>query len=1012
MKNTHTARGRVILCLILGFCISLSMLGNTSYKPKSPHVNSWLQTSVEGLITNSEGAPLPGVLVTIKGTLRGTVSSLNGIYTLPAQQNDTLVFSSLGFITQTIPLNGRATLDVQMKEDVTQLEAVTLNAGYYSVSEQERTGSIAKVDEETIEQQPLTNPLSAIQGQMAGVEVVQSSGVPGSGFEIKIRGQNSIRATGNDPLYVIDGVPYSGSSLGDRQTSGSIIAGGAVSPLNFINAADIQSIEVLKDADATAIYGSRGANGVVLITTKKGKYGATQLTFSGSSGLGAVANRIDLLETPEYLEMRREAYRNDGIDPPPPNAYDINGTWEEDRYTDWQDELFGKTAYFTNLQTSVTGGNEELRYLVSGNYQKQTTVFPGNFDNDKLSVLSNLTHNSKDDRFHLQFSGTYTLDKNNLLATDLVREAMSLAPNAPELYNEEGSLNWENSTWQNPLRQLESKYEAEGSSLISNLSLEYKFFKGFKGVASLGYTQSDLTELRTVPSTILDPAFGLGSEVSSAIHNTGSRNSWIVEPQLHYSFSLGKTEFKTLIGSTFQEQNSERLSQYASDFTTNALIENLAAASNLFLLANTDTQYRYHALFGRLNINHKGKYIINLTGRRDGSSRFGPNNRFSNFGALGAAWLFSEEPFAQKSLPFVSFGKIRGSYGTTGNDQIGDYQYLDTYALSATQYNSIIGLRPSRLYNPDYSWEKNKKLEIALDVGFLDDRIFFRGSHYRNRSSNQLIGIPLPGTTGFSSITANLDATVENTGWEFTLNTRNIENTNFSWRTSFNITVPDTELLEFPNLEGSTFAEQLAIGESLNIIKVYQSQGVDPETGLYEFTDFNGDGVISAPDDRQLIKDLSPSYYGGLQNTLSYKNLSLDILFQFSKQLGRSFFATGGLVGSMRNQPESVLDRWQEVGDQTSVQRFTSGLNGEALNSYVNYTESDATIVDASYARLKNLSLNYQIPMGRNEVQWDVFLRGQNLWTITDYDGLDPETRSSTSLPPLRIVTLGTKITL
>lgn len=1017
MKNKYTSQGRRLLFITL-YLISAPFL--TTNLVANPIINSTCtleldgqQTEVNGVITDGSGIPIVGVHIMVQSTKQGVISEWDGSYTIPARPNETLVFSALGFKTQYVSVTLGLEINIQLEEDATQLDEVTINAGYYTVKEREQTGNITKVKQVAIEKQPISNPLAALQGRVSGVEITQTSGVPGANFDIKIRGQNSIRFNGNDPLYIIDGVPYASSTLGDLQTSGVIIAGqGVISPLNNISPSDIERIEILKDGDATAIYGSRGANGVVLITTKRGKAGETKFSLNISTGFGTVANKMDVLNTPEYLAMRREAFSNDGIDPLPFNAYDSNGTWDETRETDWQEVLIGKTAYLTNIQGSLSGGNEQTSFLLSGNFNRQTTVFPGDFKNTKISVLANLQHRTKNDKLTIQFSANFTSDDNNLPSANLVSPALQLAPNAPELYDVDGALNWENSTWANPLSQLESKYFGNGSNLITNSTLNYQILDGVNLITNLGYTQSYLKELRTIPATIFNPAFGLGSDISTAIHNNSNRKSWIIEPQLHWKFNLNNTKIESLVGLTFQDQKSNRLSQYAEGFTNNNLIENIAAASNLFILGNSEVQYRYNAFFGRINLNHNGKYILNFTGRRDGSSRFGSNKKFSNFGAVGAAWILSKESFIENAIPFLSFGKLRGSYGTSGNDQIGDYQYLDTYSFGTTPYQNINGLHPTRLYNPNFSWEENKKLEFALELGFLNDCIFINSSYYKNKSSNQLVGIPLSGTTGFNSLNANLDATVENTGWELELNTVNIENENFKWSTAFNLTVPKNKLLEFPDLEGSTFANQLVIGEPLNIVKVYESTGVNAQTGFYEFTDFNEDGFISAPDDSQVIKDLNPEYYGGINNSFSYKNFNFDFLFQFTKQLGKNHAGNNGIVGGNMNQPRGVLQRWQNEGDLSDVQQFTSGSNFQGFLTYLNYIQSDAVITDASYLRLKTLSLSYQLPTKKKDgFACELFLRGQNLWTITNYKGLDPETRSSFTLPPLRFISIGTQIT-
>lgn len=1013
MKNNYIlhekARSFNRLFSLFLFLTFSSLCTNTLALPK---YKIDLQHLVSGKVTDSHGTPLPGVQIQIEGTQQGTITSINGTFSITSHPYAELIISSLGFITQQVSINNRDHITIILEEDITQLNEITINAGYYSVKEREQTGNIIQINKDAIEEQDLPNPLAAIQGRAAGVEIIQTSGIPGAAFDIKIRGQNSIRSNGNDPLFVVDGVPFPTSTLGNAQTSSLIIPGLGVSPLNNLNSNDIETIEILKDADATAIYGSRGANGVVLITTKKGKSGKTSFIVNLSSGLGEVANPVDVLNTSEYISMRQEAYTNDGVTQIPFNAYDINGTWDPTKYTNWQKELFGNTSFLTNAEAQFSGGSEYTQFLVSGNYNKQTTVFSGDFENEKVSILSSLHHKTKNDKLNLQFSVNYTTDTNNLPATSIVREALLLSPNAPNLYNTDGSLNWENSTWNNPLRNFEGSYLAKSTNLISNAVLKYTLLNGLDFNTSFGFTQSQLNEIKTTPNTILNPAFGIGSEASSAFHNNANRTSWIIEPQLNWKTQFKNSTLEALFGMTFQDEITNTTSIFANGFTSNAFIENLAAAQNVSINENSEKEYKYQAFFARLNINHKGKYFVNLTGRRDGSSRFGSENKFANFGAVGAAWIFSREGFSKSHLNFLSFGKIRASYGSTGNDQIGDYQYFDTFAFSNSVYQNTIGLRPSRLYNPNFSWEKNIKFEAGLELGFLNDRINFSSSYYQNTSSNQLVGIPLPRTTGFSSINANLNATVENTGWEFELQTINIQSDQFKWSTNFNITIPTNRLVSFPNLEGSTYSNQLVLGEPLNILKLYQSQGVNPDHGFFEFTDFDGNGIISRPQDNQIIKDLNPSYYGGISNTFTYGRFNLDILFNFTKQLGMDYVATTHIPGTMNNQSRDVLHRWQNAGDQTDVQKYTSGLNYNGTLAFSNYAQSDAAIIDASYLRLKTLSLTYTLTNVQNMgIGCKFFLRGQNLWTLTNYNGLDPETRSNTTIPPLRFITLGTTLT-
>lgn len=998
--------GKVLYCLLfIGFLMSFSPIsaGNTERHFKSISE----QHQIQGTVTDGN-SPLPGVTIAVKSKpLINAITDYNGHYTIAAAPNDTLVVSFIGFKKTIVPVQNRTKIDIRLEYDTTILQEVKVNAGYYSVKESERTGSIAKITSKDIEKQPVSNVLATMQGRMAGVDIIQDSGTPGTGFQIKIRGMNSLREDGNQPLYIIDGVPYSSDLIGYSNTNSGVPT--STGPLNSINPNDIESIEVLKDADATSIYGSRGANGVVLITTKKGHAGKTSITLNASTGAGWITAMVPLMNTSEYLEMRRQAFANDGIASYPAAAYDINGTWDQNRYTDWQKELLGGTSAITNLQASITGGSDLTQFLLSGTYRTESTVLPGDFGYDKGAVHFNMNHGSEDKKFKLSFSAGYTFQNNLQPGTDLTRIARTLAPNAPALYDSEGNLNFENNTFRNPLAQLRGINTGKINDLVANAVLSYSIMPHLEIKANLGFTDLKNSEQRLLPSTMNNPALNIGSSRSSIYTNLTSRQSWIMEPQIRWFRDFKDSSIDILIGGTAQQQSTARLYQSGRGFASNSQITDLSAAVTKSILTNDEILYKYQAFFGRVNYNFKEKYILNLTARRDGSSRFGPGRQFAAFGAAGAAWLFSKEDFI-KDDSFLSFGKLRASYGTTGSDQIGDYQYLDTYTTSGSAYNGIVGMDPTRLLNPNFSWEINRKFEIALETGFFHDRLFFTAAGYRNRSSNQLVGIPLPATTGFSSVSANLDAVVENSGLEFTLRTLNFNTQNFKWSTNFNITVTRNRLISFPGLEGSTYSSRYVIGRPTTIAKTYQFNGVNPSTGIYEFEDVNKDGIISI-EDRQTIVDLTPQYYGGLQNTIQYKRLQLDFLFQFVKQQNYDYssYVPGG---SFINQPQDMVHAWKNQGDITTYQINTSGQNSAAVNAYYNYSDSNAGIVDASYIRLKNISLSYDLPLKAAQgVQCRLSLQGQNLLTFTPYKNGDPEFRFSGYLPPLQIFTAGIQMT-
>jgi TonB-dependent starch-binding outer membrane protein SusC len=889
------------------------------------------------------------------------------------------------------------------------------------VKDRERTGNISKVTAKEIQRQPVQNPIAALQGRVPGLEITQTSGTPGGNFKIRIRGTNSI-ANGNDPLFIIDGVPYTSIPLTAPETSGGILgnyslngASGGTSPLNSINPADIESIEVLKDADATAIYGSRGSNGVILITTRKGQAGKTKVAFNLYTGVSKLANKVDMLNTKEYLSMRKEALRNDNVTPTISNAADLL-VWDTTRHTDWQDKLIGGTANTTDAQISLSGGENLTQFSIGTGYHKETTVFPGDNSDRRISFHVSITNQSPNKKLRTLASLSYSASNTNFLNQDLTSKALFLPPNAPALYNQNGELNWDG--WgtsglnENPLAYLKRRYESKSNTLSVSGEVGYFILPDLELKSRMGFNNMWLNSLNLSPKSALAPAVASVIPNITLFSNTTFENL-MVEPQANWKPKFGKGQLDVLIGTQFLAQTTEGLTQHASGFTSEALMKNIAAAPNRVVGTSSYAQYRHHAVFGRMNYNHDGKYVINLTARRDGSSRFGPGKQFANFGAVGVAWIFSDEVAVRDAVPFLSFGKLRCSYGITGNDQFTDYQYLDAYTTSPSQYQGMVGLTPSRIHNPDFAWETNKKLEAALDLGFIHDRILTSVSLYRHRSSNQLVGNALPPTAGFSNIQANSPATLQNNGVEIELNTVNFRQKYFTWTTSFNVSLPRTKLLEFPNLINfPSYAYKYVVGEPLDIAKVYHYTGIDPLTGIYQFEDINGDGNYDEAD-KQTVRFTGTKFHGGAQNSFAYKGFQMDIFFQFIKNAGRNYLYTssGAPGGAAANQADYVLDRWQGEGDNTTIQRF--GRSSEITNAFSLYVVSDLPIREVFFTRLKNLSISYTLPaswMGKAGISnVRVFIQGQNLFTISNYKGMDPETVTG-FLPPLKIITGGVSV--
>lgn len=970
---------------------------------------------VTGVVIDEEGKPIAWVNVVVKGSHVGTVTDENGIFSVTAAVGNILVFTSVGHERQEIRVSATETLSVRLKKKVNDMGEVVVGTGYYKVKERERTGSISRITSKDIEKQPVNNVLQAMQANIPGLEVIQTTGMPGGGFTIQIRGQNSLLQS-TQPFYVIDGVPFtstgiSGTRDGPQSTNGA-------SPLASINPNDIESIEVLKDADATAIYGSRGANGVILITTRKGKSGKAKAVFSVSHGIARVGKRLDMMNIDQYTAMRKEALANDKLTIGALD-YDINGTWDANRNIDWQKELIGGLAPITNIQATLSGGEKNVTYLVGGAYYKEKTVFPGDRSFGRNSGNFSLQYNSDNRKFNASFDVNYSQVNRDLVIKDLT-QFIRLAPNFPSLLNEKGELNWENNTMEiNPLASMQQPYDAKTNNLITNALLSYNIIPDVKIKASFGYTIMNQNEQSKFPLTSYSPFLKLGSESRLSYFTNNSNKTWNAEAQADWSKKIGDGKLSMLVGTTLQQSLTEGQEIRGSGFTSDGLMENIGAASLLSVARRSYLQYRYTAVFARLNYTFLNKYIINLTGRRDGSSRFGEGNRFANFGAAGAAWVISEEDYIKEQLPFISFAKLRGSYGITGNDGIPDYGYLNLWRTSSPTYQGAATIFPQQLANPDYAWEINKKAEAALELGLLNNRIYLSASYYSNVSSSQLMFQSLAPSTGFGSITNNLPAKVGNTGWEFDVKTTNISRKFFSWSSSFNITIPRNKLINYPGLETSSSVNQYIIGMPISIIKLYNTH-VDQETGLYTVEDYDKNGVIDSKD-RYIIIPAGRRFYGGLQNSFSYKGIGLDFLFQFVKQPGISNYGGYGIPGRFStsgptsNQPDNMEDRWRNKGDVSMLQKFTTLSN--ANTAYNDGTaRGHLASTDGSFIRLKSINLSYTLPAKIiqsakiNTVK--VYLQGQNLITITRFKGLDPESQNTTRLPSLQILTAGLQIIL
>jgi TonB-linked SusC/RagA family outer membrane protein len=977
-------------------------------------------TIYTGTILDENGKPLSGVTIRLKGSNIAVRSLANGLFAYYTSNKGILVFSYIGYADQEISLNKldpSNPITVQMKVSYSTLDQVQITA-YGRTTKRLNTGNITSIKSEQLMLNPVPNILQAVQGHVPGVFIQQMSGRPGSPISLNVRGQNTIVGN-NQPLFIVDGVPYPNGNLPILNNGlNQILRGG--SALDYLDMSQVESIDFLKDADATSIYGSRGAYGVVLITTKKGKAGVNQLNVNINTGITTKGVSQRLLNTEEYLQIRREAFANDKMNPGP-NDLDLNGTWPTNRYTNWVDEFSGNTAEMTTANASYSGGNENVRFLIGANYNKQNDIQSAKGSNRRGGLNFNLNTNSKDNKFFLNFSGSYSSTVNDAIPYDFASSTNTFsAPNAPPLYLANGSLNWE--LGDNPAKVFEVITKNTTNNLIANGEIKYEPIKGLTLRTNIGFNMLSSKQLNALPSQYFNPSTAYTTESTIQFYNN---RTWTVEPNINYTFQLGaKGHLSTTLGATLQDGLNYDNSIKGNSFLSDDLLYNPSFAPSANVGASyNQTPNRYLGFFGIVNYNWANKYIINIGTRYDGSTKFGSENQMGFFGSVGAAWIMSEEKWFKDNIAegFISNAKIRGSYGTVGGDGIANYLYLATF-VNGSQYQGGVGLKPDALANPDLQWEKNQKGEIALSLEFLKGRINIEGSYYKNRTSNQLVPLPLSSVTGFQSISINSPAILKNWGYEFEMNTVNIQTKNFRWTSLFNFTIPRSVLAAYPNNQTLTNVN-FEVGQPITSIKLFNYAGVNPQTGNYNFVKngvtgewlpFISVGLDNIKDKTERI-DLAPKFFGGLQNSFTYKNFSLSAFITFTKRKGKNIFGSQfGSIGSFNYNPSIIaLDRWQKPGDITNVPRPVQ--QSFTLFQQQNFVNSTGAYSDATYARLSNMNLSYNFSSEMLKkihiTRLAVFLQGQNLLTVSKYKNLDPENLGA-GQAPLRVFTAGLNLTL
>jgi len=998
-------------------------------------IDLFSEIDIKGKVVDEQGKSLRGATVgivvqdffedkktgdfsnTVKGKKSVTITDENGEFVLKNIDEKAFIFISYtGYQTYTV--KAAKTLFIKMKPDVNDLNQVQV-IGYGAVSKRLNTATVSTVDAEVLAQQPVNNVLNALNGRMSGVTIVSGAGgIPGAGISVKIRGDNSLGQYGlssSDPLYVIDGIPQASGSKYDSQNYSSGIRGmsGNTNMFSMLNIGDIEQIDVLKDADATSIYGARGANGVVVITTKKGKPGRMKLNLDLSAGAGRIGHYIPMFNTQQYLELRREAFRNEGITPDEENAPDLI-LWDQNAYTDYQRKFFGGTARQSSTNLTASGGNEFLNYYVGLNYQKEGTVMAKDLSVNRMGGKMNIGFSSLNQKFKAQISTNYTVEKSNLPVNASMMEKIYLPPNFP-LYKPDGSLNWYNA-FDNPLGLFLQKYKSTGTFLSATANLSYKPFDGFTVRTTAGYTLNGLENNSQVPASSVNPVF---ANTSNSFFTNSPNSNYTIEPQTEYTRRLGAGKLTALIGMTFSEAISKYTTLTGSNYTYDSQLGSISGAGIVNTLSKYD-QYHYASLFSRLSYDLKQKYLLNISYRNDASSRFGPNNRTANFGSVGAAWIFSEEKWIKETVPVISFGKLKFSYGTTGNDRIDNYGYVRNYSNVYESYLDIRPLGAGDAANPDLKWESTRKLELSMNIGFLKDRFLLTTNIYRNRSSNMLNYTTLATQSGVQIFTGNLDAVVQNKGLELELNSKNLTGSNFTWNTSFNIAFERNVLISFKDQYKSIFANNFKVGEPADVASrlYYKYDGIDAATGVPLFKDLDGKPGLDAND--LYAASLGHPFYGGINNSFAYKRISLDIFFKFEKKNGvvntqpASTFSQI-LPGMMMNQNTDLFNRWQQAGDTGKKWPLAVTGLGTQSTELANLMASDFVWGDASYIRLKSVSLNYDLPSKWiNKVglqQLKLSLQGANLFSITKNKYmLDPEYGSSV-YPALRTWVFGLNCT-
>lgn len=1009
-QKSSRSTGRLSSRLVLFIGLSALQLTIASSPLKAMPVADRHQApavQVKGVVVDEKGNPLPGVSINIKGTSQGGITDTKGTFSLEVSRPDAvLVFSYIGYSNKEIALKGQTSLQVSLMPDLKALEEVVV-IGYGTQKKSDVTGAVSSIKSEELKTQPLTSVDQGLQGRASGVQVTQSSGQPGAVASIRIRGGNSIQG-GNEPLYVIDGFPVYGG--GGLDTPG---AGPNLNPMATLNPNDIESIEVLKDASATAIYGSRGANGVVLVTTKSGKRGRDVISVESYYGLQETRKRLDLLNGSQFAQLVNDAYTNDGLAP----VYTPQEVAGFGKGTDWQEEIF-RVAPIQNYQLGFSGGDEKTTYAISGGYFKQEgTILNSHFDrintrmnvsrkiNNKFNVGTHLTV-SQSTGNTVRSSTDGEANAGSVLAAILMSPTLKVYENeALGTYNK---LNNRGLLLPNPVATaLEIKNANTTLRLLGDVYGQYEFLPGLRVKVSLG---SDLINNKGnyyIPATI---AQGLGSKGYGLV-SASNATTWLNENILSYAKQLHPGHAIDLMaGVTFQGNRTEYVSASSQNFVTDALQDNSLQSGAVYNSPETGTpEWGLISYIGRANYNLKEKYLITLTSRVDGSSRFGAGNKYGFFPSAAIGWRLSEEEVI-KNLNWFDDLKVRGSYGVTGNQEIGQYNSLATLVSGIYTFSDKLatGFRPSRVPNPDLKWERTAQYDAGIDMGLFQNRLQLTFDAYYKKTNDLLYNSNVPWTSGYANALQNIGS-VQNTGLELGINSFNLEGP-LSWTTNFNIATNQNKVLDlgavnyFYSQGGSGHLKinqvtRVKVGEPIGSFYGYVSDGIfqlndkisesaqpTAKPGDRRYKDLNGDGKITADQDRTIIGQALPRLFGGITNNFKYKNLELNVFAQWvygNDILNYNRFELELPTGD-QNLSAAMVNRWTPANPSNEFPRATRQRA---------FLFSDRQIEDGSYLRIKTLTLAYNVPklIGGKIHGLKLYATAQNLATFTRYSGFDPE---------------------